>query len=47
MKYKVTLYLEASTHPLKWVSDTIFEALDSGEHILGCEVEQYEEDDDE
>ena len=47
MKYKVTLYLEANTHPHKWVPDTIFEALDTGEHILDYDIEQYEEDDDE
>ena len=27
MKYKVTLYLEANTHPRKWVPETIWEAL--------------------
>lgn len=47
MKYKVTLYLEANTNPRKWVPDTIFEALDTGEHILDYHIEQYEEDDDE
>ena len=47
MKYKVTLYLEANTHPRKWVPDTIFEALDTGEDILDYDIEQYEEDDDE
>ena len=44
MKYKVTLYLEANTHPRKWVPETIWEALDDGEDILDYRIEQYEED---
>tara|TARA_B100002019_G_scaffold245427_1_gene222818 strand:+ start:75 stop:296 length:222 start_codon:yes stop_codon:yes gene_type:complete len=45
MKYKVTLYLEANTHPRKWLPDTVWEALDSGEDILDYRIEQYEEND--
>ncbi len=40
MKYKVTLYLEANTHPRKWVPETIWEALDDGEDILDYRIEQ-------
>lgn len=47
MKYKVTLYLEANTHPRKWIPETIWEALDDGEDILNYRIEQYEEDNDE
>jgi hypothetical protein len=40
MKYKVTLYLEANTHPRKWIPETIWEALDDGEDILDYRIEQ-------
>ena len=40
MKYKVTLYLEANTHPRKWIPETIYEALDDGEDILDYRIEQ-------
>lgn len=43
MKYKVTLYLEANTHPRKWIPDTVWEALDSGEDILDYHIEQIKE----
>lgn len=46
MKYKVTLWVEANTNPRKWLPDTVWEALDSGEDILDYHIEQYEEDDD-
>ena len=46
MKYKVTLWVEASREPF-WVPDTVWEALDSGEDILDYRIEQCEEDDDE
>ena len=46
MKYKVTLQVEANTNPRKWLPDTVWEALDSGEDILDYHIEQYEEDDD-
>jgi len=39
-KYKVTLYLEANTHPRKWIPDTIWEALDDGEDIFDYRIEQ-------
>lgn len=38
-KYKVTLYLEANTHPRKWVPETIWEALGDGEDILDYRIE--------
>ncbi len=44
-KYKVTLYLEANTHPRKWIQETIWDVLDGGEDILDYDIEQYEEDD--
>ena len=47
MKYKVTLWIEANTNPRKWLPDTVWEALDTGEDILDYDIEQYEEDDDE
>jgi hypothetical protein len=48
MKYKVTLYLEANTHPRKWIPETIWEQLEGDEDILGYRIEQMvEEDDDE
>jgi|TARA_A100001515_G_scaffold136508_1_gene128325 hypothetical protein len=47
MKYKVTLWVEANTNPRKWLPDTIFEALDTGEHILDYDIEQYWEINDE
>ena len=40
MKYKVTLYLEANTHPRKWIPETIWEALEDGEDILDYRIEQ-------
>lgn len=40
MKYKVTLYLEANTHPRKWIPETIWESLDDGEHLLTYRIEQ-------
>ncbi len=46
MKYKVTLYLEANTHPRKWIPETIWEALDDGEDILDYRIEQMVEGDD-
>ena len=47
-KYKVTLYLEANTHPSKWIPETIWEALKDGEYMLNYRIEQMiEEDDDE
>lgn len=46
-KYKVTLWVEANTNPRKWLPDTVWEALDSGEDILDYHIEQCEEDDDE
>ena len=45
MKYKVTLWVEANTNPRKWLPDTVWEALDSGEDILDYRIEQYEEND--
>lgn len=46
MKYKVTLYLEANTHPhevarcpRKWISETIRESLDDGE-VYEYRIEQ-------
>jgi len=48
MKYKVTLILEADSHPRKWLPETIWEALEDGEDILDYRIEQVtEEDDDE
>jgi len=48
MKYKVTLYLEANTHPRKWIPETIWESLEDGEHLLTVRIEQtVEENDDE
>ena len=50
MKYKVTLVLEADTHPRKWLPETIWEALEDGEDILNYRIEQmisYEVNDDE
>ena len=44
MKYKVTLYLEANTHPRKWIPETIWEALDDGEDILDYRIEQMVEE---
>ena len=46
MKYKVTLYLEANSNPRKWIPETIWESLEDGEDILGYEVEQMVEEDD-
>ena len=46
MKYKITLYLEANTHPRKWIPETIWEALDDGEDILDYRIEQIVEEDD-
>ena len=46
MKYKVTLYLEANTHPRKWVPETIGESLDDGEDILDYRIEQMVEEND-
>jgi hypothetical protein len=40
------IFLEANTHPRKWIPDTIWEALESGEDILGYDIEQYEEEED-
>ena len=40
MKYKVTLWVEANTNPRKWLPDTVWEALDSGEDILDYHIEQ-------
>lgn len=45
MKYKVTLYLEANTHPRKWIPETIWESLDDGEHLLTYRIEQMVEED--
>jgi len=42
MKYKVTLYLEANTHPRKWIPETIWESLDDGEDILDYRIEQID-----
>jgi len=48
MKYKVTLYLEAETHPRKWLPETIWASLTGNEDILDYRIEQMiEEDDDE
>ena len=48
MKYKVTLLIEADTHPRKWLPEIIWEALEDGEDILDYRIEQVtEEDDDE
>ena len=46
MKYKITLYLEANTHPRKWIPETIWEALGDGEDILNYRIEQIDEEDD-
>lgn len=40
MKYKVTLYLEANTHPRKWIPETIWEQLEGDEDILNYRIEQ-------
>lgn len=45
MKYKVTLYLEASTHPRKWVPDVIWESLEGDEDILNYRIEEITEED--
>ena len=48
MKYKVTLYLQANTHPRKWIPEVIWESLTGNEDILDYRIEQMvEEDDDE
>ena len=47
MKYKVTLWVEANTNPRKWLPDTVWEALDTGEDILDYDIEQYWEINDE
>ena len=47
MKYKITLHIEADTHPRKWIPETIQYALEDTESIIDCQVEQIDEEDDE
>jgi hypothetical protein len=48
MKYKVTLYLEAETHPRKWIPEVVWASLTGNEDILDYRIEQMvEENDDE
>ena len=45
MKCKVTLYLEANTHPRKWVPDVIWESLEGDEDIINYRIEEIIEED--
>jgi len=45
LKYKVTLYLEANTHPRKWFPEVIWASLEGNEDILNYRFEEIKEDD--
>ena len=44
-KYKVTLYLEANTHPRFWYQKAIQQSLEHPERILSYRIEEIIEDD--
>ena len=42
MEYKVTMSINADTHPRKWLLECIYDNLNEGEDILEWEIEPME-----